>query len=204
MMGYIEKHSDWGIVLRVDLDASWDSKKAEVFVDSDHGGDWRNGKSTGGCVGLVRDDGHTNAAITSWSKLQEAPAENTAEAEYAAMARAIKTTAYPMQMMMNEIMEHEEAKLEVLIDNKAAEAIAKSGQSRRLKYMAKHHRVRTSFVKFFVENKNGDVHKVVKRVETDKNLADPFTKSLGKEKHFQHFGEMGMMSRGDFDASGNQ
>ena len=135
----------------------------------------------------------------SWSKLQDEPADSTPEAEYAAMARAIKHTAYPLQMMINEIMEKEDARLETFIDNKAAEAIAKSGHSRKLKYMAKHRRVRTSFVKFFLENRNQDVYKVVKRIESDKNLADPFTKALGKEKHFQHYRDMGMMSRTEFD-----
>ena len=139
------------------------------------------------------------APIKSWSKLQKEPAASTPEAEFAALARAVQVTAYPLVILMNEVLEDDNVMLEVLTDNKAAEAVAKSGSSKKLKYMQKHRRVRTAFVKHFLENRNQDPNQVVRRIESEKNLADPFTKPLGQQKHYEHIVNSGMMDRAVFD-----
>ena len=200
LMGYLDKTADWGILLTADLSASLESRRNSIYVDSDHGGDWRSGKSTGGCCGMIRDDGYTNIPIGHWSKLQDEPAASTPEAEYAALARALQMTAMPQQIMADEIF-GQPMLLEVLIDNKAAEAVAKSGQSRKLKYMAKHRRVRTAFVKHALEKAGKDANRVVQRVESDENTSDLFTKPLGAEKHLKHSRGYGMMSLGGFRGS---
>ena len=109
-----------------------------------------------------------------------------------AMARAVKTTGLPIQMLAEDIRE-EPLDLEILVDNSAAESLGKSGISKQLKYLAKHVRVRVGFVRDTLLEHGGPT-RVVKRTPTEQNTADVLTKPLGREKHEMHIKAYGIKS----------
>ncbi len=112
-----------------------DAQRAHHALDVAHGmkcvhnhdivhGDLRSAKSTGGCCAHYKDNGYTHVPLPHWSKLQDVAAPSTADSEYIAMARAVKHTAIPRQMLLEDLYNHP-VLLEVRMDNSAALAVAR-------------------------------------------------------------------------------
>ena len=112
-----------GLMLIMEVNQNKDQFRYDLYVDADHGDD-DSGKSTSGwCAGYFTE---TSLACVDWaSKLQTAAAYSTPEAEYVAMATAMKRSGMPQQDLLEKMNNEKTVKLVVHVDNEAAEARVK-------------------------------------------------------------------------------
>lgn len=195
LMSYIEGTITHGLLLEVDFDDDWSNMHIKNYVDSDHGGDLRTARSTSGCHAELRDHGCTKVLIEHWSKAQDAVAASTGEAEVVAMSAGVRRTGLPLQQLIEDVFGFPVV-LETLVDNSAALQIGRTGNTKQLKYLSKHQRVRHGFV----HDTLGVPHKDrrLEKVDTRDNLSDLQTKPLDRLRHEELVKMINVMSMEDF------
>ena len=164
----------------IDKEMRYYPKKEGIiaFVDADFGGCSETRKSTSGCWIT-----YNNMPITWKSKLQSMVTLSTTEAEFIAAVECIKD----MKWMKNVLMELDQMKesdvMTLLEDNQATISNLKHPSSRgRNKHLdLKFH--------YIVNQIQGDIIDI-KYVESEKNIADLFTKALPQNVFKQHCDSM--------------
>ena len=137
------------------------------FVDSDHGGDTKTGRSTTGMVFFLGDSG------ISWrSKLQTCVAPSSAEAEYIAACAAAKEAAFLRKICADMGMQQETA-TDLFEDNSACRQMAAKPS---LTTRNKHIRIQFHYLRDAV--KDGDVK--LMEITTGEQLADGLTKPVNR------------------------
>lgn len=186
---------EYGQLLQVDTDAALESMHVLPHVDADHGGDLRTGHSTSGDHAELQDDGFTQVPFAKHSKKQNVAAFSRTEAGYVALARGMTVTGLPSQHTV-EALFGVPIKLKVGVDNKGAEAIAKSGDSKALKYLEKHQEMRRSFVRDSLYERRED--RGVERVASKSNTADLLTKPMDANEHREYMRQLSTFDARDF------
>lgn len=138
------------------------------YVDSDYAGDLDKSKSTTGYVFTL-----AGGAVSWISKLQSIVATSTTEAEYVAATQASKEAIW-MQMLLEELG-HKQEKVVLFCDSQSALHLAKNPAFHS---RTKHIRVQYHFVREKVEEGSVDIRKI----HTNDNLADIFTKPTNSNK----------------------
>lgn len=151
--------------------------KLEMFVDADYGNDLDTRRSHTGWITML------GGAPVSWkTTLQKQVSLSTTEAEIMAAVEGIKEAVWWRNLLEELGFEQTEPTV-VHEDNSGAVAIAENSKSPQ---RIKHNLIRVAFLQ---ENVRTGKVRIVK-VDTDKQLADPFTKSLDKQKHWKFLAEM--------------
>lgn len=144
-----------------------------VYCDADWAGDVDDRKSTTGCVVLL-----FGSPIFWMSKKQATVALSTAEAEYMAISAALQEVKWLAQLL-GELSCSVQTPIPVFSDNQAAISISSASavpHSRTKHIDLRHHYVRESVRDGLLQ---------VEWVQSSKQLADVFTKALGKEQYKQ-------------------
>ena len=139
-----------------------------VPSDADWAGEIDTRKSTSGMVFLLN-----GGPITYRSSTQKSVALSTAESEYLALSDAVKEAVY-LKMLLEDLNQTNDEPIVIYEDNQAAEKISKNPVFHT---RTKHIDIRHHFIREKVQE--GIV--TVTGIPTDKQLADLFTKSLGKQ-----------------------
>ena len=193
-MSYLEHTLDMGVALIYDLDGGED--ELDNYIDSDHGGDRRTGRSTSSVHAELKDQGYTLIPLARLSKVQRVAAASTGEAEYTAMVEGVKKIALPLQILLEDIFK-KRIKLNLKVDNAAAVQLGQVGQTKNMRYLKKHQRVSEGFVKDALDDDDGGYRELVK-VDSKKNKADQGTKDLSRQELEEHIKMCGMMTLKDF------
>ena len=152
-----------------------------LFSDSDYAGS-EDKKSTSGFIALM------NGSPISWySRKQQTVALSTMEAEYVGLASATQEGLYLVEVL--KFIGHE-ASLKILVDNQSCLKFAKNDKGPR-KY-ARHIAVKFYFVKDMIAKNILNLE----YVESERNAADIFTKSLSKIKHKEGLRMIGINVQG--------
>jgi hypothetical protein len=139
----------------------------KAYTDSTWGDDLANRRSRSGGVLFFN-----NSMISSWSKQQATTALSSTDAEYQAMSLATQEIIYYRQLF-KEIGYEQMSPTPLLGDNKGALALTVS---------TKHHpRVKHIDIRFHFTREQVEMKAVeLKYVSTHEQIADLFTKPLGK------------------------
>ena len=134
--------------------------------DADHGGDKESGKSTTGVISK-----YAGGAITRMSQRQSSVAISTTEAEVVAASEATRELVWlKLKRLLNDVTEFLREP-EIQIDNEADIHLAQNPEyHRRTKHIEIRH--------FFVREKVTAGEIGVRRVATEHQVADAFTKAL--------------------------
>ncbi|XP_028556557.1 uncharacterized protein LOC114581179 [Dendrobium catenatum] len=151
------------------------------FSDSDHAGDIDDRKSTTGMVYFW------GPHVISWaSQKQKIVALSSCEAEYVAITSAACQGIW-LSRLLSELKGEAEKTVKLLVDNKSAIAMSKNpvyhGRS-------KHIDTRYYFIRSCIEKKQIEVD----YIRTEEQLADIFTKSLGRMKFIEMIKNIGLKS----------
>ncbi|GAB2295500.1 hypothetical protein Dimus_038360 [Dionaea muscipula] len=134
-----------------------------------------------------------NGGAVIWKSFkQETTADSTTEAEYIVASEAAKEAVW-MKKFITElgVVPSIIDSVVVYCDNNGPIAQAMEPRSHQ---KSKHVLRRYHFIREIVER--GDVN--IKRVDTDDNIADPFTKALSQQKFDRHLEKMGIRFRNDW------
>jgi len=136
-----------------------------AYSDSDWGGDLEDRKSTTGYVVFINDN------LVSWNtKKQATVALSTAEAELMVAAEVIKEVLW-MKYILNELMYEVSLPIKIFIDNQSTIRIIQND--------IEHDRTKHIDIKYyFMKEKISEGIILPEWIETGKQLADVFTKSL--------------------------
>ncbi|GJS89622.1 retrovirus-related pol polyprotein from transposon TNT 1-94 [Tanacetum coccineum] len=138
-----------------------------VYADSDHAGDYVDRKSTSGICTFMR------CYLTSWfAKKQKAIAISTTEAEYISAGKACQQALWMKQALIDYGIRLDN--VPIMCDNKGAIDLSKNPvQHSRTKHIEiRHHFLRDNVRK-------GNIS--IKKVASEDNIADIFTKPLKRE-----------------------
>jgi len=174
-MNYLFCTRDLGITFRKSGSGKWRDidehgnfkNELEVYVDADYANSRDTAKSVSGFV--LRFNG---AAIDYQSKLQSLVAQSTSEAETYAACEVVKRTSY-MRMLLHELGVKQIYPTVVYEDNDAVMSFVENYDKCR---QTKHFLVK---VRYLQQQEQLGIFKF-KRVDSEKNIADTFTKALGK------------------------
>lgn len=180
VMCYSDCTKDHGIHLVGDATVGFYGMVVNGELDSDHGGDLRTAKSTSGAYAELNDSAYTAIPLAHESRLQPVAELSTGSAEYAALAIGMSEVLLPLQDLAEQMFRIL-VMLNVGVDNTAAEYTARSGYSKALRYMKKHHKIKTAFVQDSLQKRH-KWRKVI-RVASSKNRSDIQTKPLDRLKH---------------------
>uniref|UniRef100_A0ABD2WR87 Retrovirus-related Pol polyprotein from transposon TNT 1-94 n=1 Tax=Trichogramma kaykai TaxID=54128 RepID=A0ABD2WR87_9HYME len=148
------------------------SEIIDCYVDADWAGDCNDRKSTTGYV--IRLFGNP---IYWKSHKQKCVTKASTFAEYVALSEAVSEVKFVKELVTKLNIKLEKP-IKIYEDNVGAIDIAKNGN---LTKNSKHIEIHYHFVHESVINKEIEVCKV----NTNENVADIFTKALGKEKHYK-------------------
>lgn len=149
--------------LTINKVADW---RLKVYTDASFRSDAES-RATSGVMILI------NNNVISWSaKKQQRLAQSTCEAELVAALDGWKQ-AEPLRQLLEELAI--KVKIDILIDNTAAETILRTGAFKRSRYFDYDQKLLVARIH---ENKSIDIQ----RIPTDKQLADGLTKPLNKTK----------------------
>lgn len=169
ILRYLKGTSNLGIKFEADTDSGSDVLKG--FVDSDFGANLDNRRSQTGYVFTL-----FGSAVSWRSGLQHVVALSTTEAEYMAMAEAVKESVW-LRGILGEFGIKQDS-VKILCDNQSALHLAKHQVFHE---RSKHIDIRLHFIRDLVEK--GVVELV--KVHTDDNASDMLTKTLSTSK-FKH------------------
>lgn len=143
---------------------SFVAPKIEAYCDSDWSGDKQDGKSTSGCV--IR----FNGDVMNWvSKKQKSVAMSSAEAEYIAIAEAVKEVLWYRSWIIEVLKQYVTGTIHC--DNQAAITLTANDT---IHERSKHIRLRYHFIRDEVQKK----HITMSWVRSAKQQADILTKAL--------------------------
>ncbi|KAF5804990.1 putative RNA-directed DNA polymerase [Helianthus annuus] len=128
-----------------------------------------------------------NGGAVSWkSSKQSVVADSTTESEYIAASDAAKEAAWMKKFITDlDVVPSIMKPIQIFCDNTGAIAQAKEPRSH---HKAKHILRKFHYIREIVER--GDI--VISKIDTDQNLADPFTKPMTQEKHDRHMDAIGL------------
>ena len=151
------------------------------FSDSDFAGDCHDWKSTSGYIFLF------GGIAVSWSsQKQSIVALSSCEAEYIAATSATCQAVW-MIRLIRELMSNDESMVKLLVDNQSAITLSKNtGHHNRTKHID----IRYHFMRECVEDKRIEIF----FIRTEDQLADIFTKALGKAKFQEMCDRIGIRS----------
>lgn len=155
--------------------------KLEMFVDSDWGGCPDTHRSTTGWVCTL------GRKPISWSsQRQKTVALSTTEAEYVAATEAAKEAVW-LKGLINELgTQFRIESIPLYIDNNSAMKLTRNAEFHA---RTKHIGIKYHFIRELVE----DNTVIPIRVDTADNIADIFTKPLGRPTFEKHLSNLGMM-----------
>lgn len=162
--------------LKLFLEKDNNADTIDCFVDADWAGDEENRRSTTGYV--IRMYGN---AVYWKSKKQGSVTKSSTAAEYVALSEAVSEVKL-VKDIVSEFKIRIDQAINIYEDNSGAITIAKYGNfTKRSKYIETHyHFVNENYL-------NGVIH--VKKIDSEDNIADIFTKPLGRIK-FEKFRAM--------------
>ena len=134
-----------------------------------------------------------NGGAVSWkSSKQDVVAQSTTESEYVAASEAAKEAVW-MKKFIDDlgVVPSIQDPLEIFCDNEDASALAKEPRAHK---RTRHIHRRFNYILSEVER--GDI--CIRKVHTDQNLADPFTKPLQPAKHEGHAPAIGVRNSSDW------
>ena len=143
-----------------------------LFVDADLAGDHESTRSSNGAFLVLV--GPSSWMPISWlfSK-QTSTSKSTTEAEGVSLVTALLQEAYPVLDLL-EMMFNRPVTLRIKEDNTAAIKVLRKGYSTKLRHVQRTHKLNLGIIKEAIED-----HSVrLEHVETDKQVADLFTKDL--------------------------
>ena len=161
--------------------------KLEGFTDSSFQTDQDDSKSVSGYVFTL------NGGAVSWkSSKQQTVADSVTEAEYIAASEAAKEAVW-MKKFITElgVVPSITGPVPLFCDNTGAVAQAKEPRSHQ---KSKHVLRRFHLIREIIER--GDV--TLERVDSQDNIADPFTKALTQQQFDRHLEKMGIRYHGDW------
>ncbi|GKA44629.1 hypothetical protein Tco_0737353 [Tanacetum coccineum] len=151
-----------------------------AYADADHAGCQDTRRSTSGCMQLLGD------RLVSWSsKRQKSAAISSTEAEYIDLSGCCAQVLWMRSQLTNYGLGFN--KIPMYCDNKSAIALCCNNVQH---YRSKHIDIRFYFIKEQVENRVVELY----FVNTEYQLADIFTKALGREKIEFLINKLGMRS----------
>ncbi|MCO5573965.1 hypothetical protein L7F22_027743 [Adiantum nelumboides] len=151
------------------------------YSDSDYATDLVDRKSISGNAFFLG-----TGAISWSSKKQNTISLSSTDAEYKALTTSACESIW-LQRCLQELGFYASGQpTPILCDNTSAEALAKNPVMHQ---RTKHIEVREHFIKEKVQSGNISLH----HCNTKENIADIFTKALGKELFFNHNSALGMM-----------
>ena len=160
-------------------DDKWRPGALEAWSDADWGGDLSDRRSTSGYVLKLY------GSAVSWGTVkQKTVALSTAEAEYYALTEAIKDIIWVRSMLLDFGVLPERA-VTIHCDNQSAIALAKNpGHHRSSKHIdLRYHFIREQVAEGLIS---------LEYVETTRQVADIFTKSLAGVTHWAHTKALGV------------
>ena len=177
VLRYLKGIEDYGLVYKKgDL-------RGELlgYSNSDFAGDSNDQKSTSGHIFFL------GGMAVSWSsQKQSIVALSSCEAEYIAATSATCQAVW-MSRLLGEIMGNEAMKAKLLVDNQSAITLSKNPVHHNQK---KHIDTRYHFVRQCVEDKKIEIE----FVRSEDQLADIFTKALGKARFLEMRDRIGIRS----------
>ena len=151
------------------------------YSDSDFAGDSNDRKSTSGHIFFL------GGMAVSWSsQKQSIVALSSCEAEYIAATSATCQAVW-LSRLLGELMSNEAMKAKLLVDNQSAITLSKNPVHHS---RTKHIDTRYHFVRQCVEDKKIEID----FVRSEDQLADIFTKALGKAKFLDMRDRIGIRS----------
>uniref|UniRef100_A0ABD2X7J8 Reverse transcriptase Ty1/copia-type domain-containing protein n=1 Tax=Trichogramma kaykai TaxID=54128 RepID=A0ABD2X7J8_9HYME len=168
VLKYLYKTKNLSLVYK----QSDDKDIMDCYVDADWAGDNNDRKSTSGYV--IRLFGNP---IYWKSRKQKCITKASTYAEYVALSEAVSEIKF-VREILTKLNVKLKAPVKIYEDNTGAIDIAKNGN---LTKNSKHIEIHYHFVHESVKNQEIEVCKI----DTSENVADIFTKALGKEKHIK-------------------
>ena len=159
----------------------------KCYSDASFQTDRDDSKSQSGYVFIM------NRGAISWkSSKQDVVAQSTTESEYVAASEAAKEAVW-MKKFIEElgVVPSIQDPLEIFCDNEGAIALAKEPRSHK---RTRHIHRRFHYIRNEVER--GEI--CIRKVHTDQNLADPFTKPLQPAKHEGHARAIGLRNSSEW------
>ena len=169
VLKYLKAKANYGIMFK-----KCERLNIQVFIDSEHGRH-SGGKSVYGFVIMFN-----NAPVMYQTKQMDTASLSSTESEFKAIAESMKKVIWMRNVLR--FLEVDFGKISIWNDNMGAIKIAKSAASCG---RTKHIDLRYFFVREILEQNDFELD----HVAGDVNIADTFTKSLGKNK-FNQFMEM--------------
>ncbi|KAI3790529.1 hypothetical protein L2E82_03631 [Cichorium intybus] len=153
----------------------------KCYTDASFQTDRDDSRSQSGCVFIL------NGGAVSWrSSKQDVVAQSTTESEYIAASEATKEVVWIRKFIEDlGVVPSIQDPVEIFCDNEGAIAQAKEPRSHQ---RTKHIQRRFNYIRD--EVKRGDI--CIRKVHTDQNLANPFTKPLPQGKHEGHARAIGL------------
>jgi hypothetical protein len=204
LVGYVKSTLSHELVSTVALS---EQLSLTAFSDADLGGCPLSSRSTsGGVLFATSSSGHTCFPVDWWAKRQCATSNSTAEAETAALAKAIRDHVIPTEILLEELY-NKQIFASVYDDSKACIQVAKRGYSQALRHCAKTHRINIAQLGEFFS----DGIRPLTYVDTRLQVADVFTKGLAAPQMLAASQQLGVVPRGsirqklifELDISGN-
>ena len=159
----------------------------KCYSDASFQTDRDDSKSQSGYVFIM------NGGAVSWkSSKQDVVAQSTTESEYVAASEAAKEAVW-MKKFIEElgVVPSIQDPLEIFCDNEGAIALAKEPRSHK---RTRHIHRRFHYIRNEVER--GEI--CIRKVHTDQNLADQFTKPLQPAKHEGHARAIGLRNSSEW------
>jgi hypothetical protein len=155
--------------------------KVRGYSDASFQTDRDDSKSQSGWVFTLN-----GGAVTWKSSKQQTVADSTCESEYIAVSEASKEASWIKKFIGDlGVVPNNEDPMEIFCDNEGAVALTKEPRN--------HGRTRHIKRKYdFIRDRVEDGELIVKRVSSEDNPADPFTKGLNKERHDKHAASIGI------------
>ncbi|MAJ61403.1 MAG: hypothetical protein CL936_14935 [Deltaproteobacteria bacterium] len=174
LIAYIRAHHEGVLLCRVaPADLKQEKLKLLVFSDADHAGDVSTRKSVSGS-GIVLSGPNGTWSLIDWvSRSQRTISLSTAEAELLAAQVALRETLTILLLL--EILQIP-VQVELLVDSSAALSVLLTGLSSKLRYSAKSQGLAAAWCAAVLR----DFGIRARKVATDHNLSDIFTKAVDK------------------------
>ena len=176
ILKYLRRTKHWVLVL-----GGCDMLRVTGYCDASFQTDRDNFRSQSGWVFTLN-----GGAVTWKSSKQDTVADSTCESEYIAISEASKEAIWLKNFIGDlGVVTTIKEPMEIFCDNEGAVALTKEPRdhSRSRHIDRKYH---------FIRHKIEEGHLVVKRVSSEENPADPFTKGLSRVKHHQHARSIGL------------
>ena len=170
LLRYLSGTLDLGLKFRPQMTPSLDVQiQLTGYCDSDWAGDIDTRKSVTGYVLTI-----AGTAISWYTKKQGVTAQSTAEAEYVACCQA-SMESKGLKNILDEILVRPAQPIEMYVDNQAAVTMVNNPTFTR---RTRHIEMKWHYVRDLVAQHD----LVIKKIATDKNAADMFTKPMTKAK----------------------